>query len=476
MVFDFPASSLSSPRSTSNGTKFPTDFIWGVAGSAWQIEGGLQFGGRGPSVLDTIGALSPNGTAATPGTNDSVIANMHYFLYKQDIARLAALGVPYYSFSISWSRIVPFGLAESPVNTEALAHYDDVIETCMQYGITPFVTLMHADQPLLVNISDASLTVNFLFYAKQVMTRYGNRVPYWVTFNEPNILPTFGAASWEGVKEIVRAHAAVYDWYKEELKGVGQISMKFANNLAIPLNLTDTSHVEAAYRYQDYILGIMGSPLFLGEQIPRSVLSTRGVITPFGNEELSQLAGKIDYYSLDAYTPQLVAPPVGGIDACVNNTQHPLWPICVDVSTYKQADDWLIGQPSNDYSHIASQYVRQQVGYVWQTYRPRGIMVSEFGYNAVGEADLPLDTQRYDLLRSTYYQQYLDELLKAKQEDGANVIGALAWSFADNNEFGSYKQQYGLQSVNRTDGTLTRSYKRSFFDLVDWFHAYVESH
>ena len=71
--------------------------------------------------------------------------------YDADIARIAALGVPAYSFSISWSRIMPFG--RGPINEEGLAHYDDVINTCLEYGVEPIVTLYHWDLPLYVKSS-----------------------------------------------------------------------------------------------------------------------------------------------------------------------------------------------------------------------------------------------------------------------------------------------------------------------------------
>lgn len=64
-------------------------------------------------------------------------------------------------------------------------------------------------------------------------------------------------------------------------------------------------------------------------------------------------------------------------------------------------------------------------------------------------------------------------MLKSIYEDGVNVIGALAWSFVDNNEFGSYEQQYGLQYVNRTNGRFTRKFKRSIFDYVEFMQEYV---
>ncbi|KAK5699768.1 hypothetical protein LTR97_005899 [Elasticomyces elasticus] len=87
----------------------------------------------------------------------------------------------------------------------------------------------------------------------------------------------------------------------------------------------------------------------------------------------------------------------------------------------------------------------------------------------------PTVAQLYDLERTLYYQEFLRETLKAIYEDGVNVIGALAWSFVDNDEFTSYYQQYGLQHVNRTNGEFTRSYKRSMFDYVHFFHKYVSA-
>lgn len=158
--------------------KLPSDFIWGVAGSAFQIEGGLTEDGRGPSQLDTFGAL--------PNTDDfanAEVADMNYWLYKQDIARLAAIGIPYYSFSISWTRIVPFGEVGSPINEPGLEHYDDLINTCIEYGIKPIVTLSHDDAPLNLTYLDSRFPDAFLYYAKVAMARYSDRVSHWVTLN-----------------------------------------------------------------------------------------------------------------------------------------------------------------------------------------------------------------------------------------------------------------------------------------------------
>lgn len=136
--------------------KFPTGFWWGVASAAYQVEGAAKAEGRGPSIWDVL-LHRVTGYSVANQTGD--IANNQYYLYKQgkfqypksmraltltlilDIARIAALGVKTYSFSISWSRVMPFG--NGPINELALAHYDDVIDTCIEYGVEPSVTLYH---------------------------------------------------------------------------------------------------------------------------------------------------------------------------------------------------------------------------------------------------------------------------------------------------------------------------------------------
>lgn len=480
----FPPALYEQPYIASNMSQLPKDFIWGVAGSAWQSEGGLQVEGRGPCFFDTVGALTGPALPAwnfSDSFNDSNIANMNYFLYKQDIARLAAIGIPYYSFSIAWSRVVPFGVAGSPVNTEALDHYDDVINTCLEYGITPIVTLLHIDAPLGQIPTDESSREHFLYYAQVVMTRYADRVPIWITINEPNNPVFYGYST---LTNILLQHADVYHWYKDVLGGTGQVSLKLVNLAAMPRDMTNQDDIEAALRYQDFDLGIMSNPMFLGEQYPESVLSTTGLnMTALTDDELAWINGTADFYAIDPYVAQFASPPTAydntTIAACAANTSHPLWPKCVDLS-YTQRNGWLLGAHGYDsHSYIAPRYMRQQMGYIWHTFRPARILIAEFGFPVYGEADASggaprtLPDQRLDLDRTLYLQEYLAEMMKIIYEDGVRVMGALAWTLADDNEFGTYSDQFGMQSVNRTDGLFTRTYKRSMFDFVDFFQKHV---
>ena len=454
--------------------QLPKNFVWGLTGSAWQIEGALMQEGRGPSALDYIGAIGSPLIGETPGPqNDSNVANLNYYLYKQDIARLAAIGIPYYHFSISWTRIVPFGVANSPVNTQGLDHYDDVIKTCLEYGIIPMVTLMHFDSPTSVSTDDTDFTTHFLYYARQVMARYADRVAIWITFNEPNAIVGNVKTNYNALTHILQAHSSTYDWYKNDLKGTGQISIKLANNLAVPLNASDPTHVTAAQRSQEFSLGIMANPLFLGQQYSAEVLNTPELnLTALTDAQIASFHGRADFYSADAYSAIFVSPDIDGIDACTRNSSNPLWPLCV-VTTETQANGWVMGEASNAYSYIAPQYVREQLGYIWKTFQPPAVIITEFGFPVFQEFAKSFDAQRYDLSRTLYYQTYLNEVLKAIHIDKVHVMGTLAWAYADNNEFGSFANMYGMQLINRTNPDLTRTYKRSIFDYVDFYHSHI---
>lgn len=305
---------------------FPDDFIFGVAGSAVQIEGAVALQGRSPSLLEK---MIPDNKA------QDYVTNENYFLYKQDIERLAAMGVEYYSFSIPWSRILPFVVPGTPVNKEAIDHYDDLINTVLDAGMQPVVTMLHFDSPLMfVDIDEIHAPPDigynnagyqnetfvdaFVNYGKVLLTHFADRVPIWNTFNEP-LLYSF---NFQGVDNVVHAHAQVYHFYHDELKASGNLGIKFNDNFGVPKDAANASHVDAANRFQEMQLDIFANPIFLGKQYPESVLTTLPGARPLNDSELAYMNHTSDFFGVDPYTATVVSPADQGIAACEIGRAH----------------------------------------------------------------------------------------------------------------------------------------------------------
>lgn len=159
---------------------FPEGFMFGVSGSASQIEGATAEEGKGPSLMDIL---------VQDDRAKDYVTNENYYLYKQDIERIAAMGARYYSFSVAWTRILPFGIG--PVNQQGIDHYNDLIDFVISKGMVPVLTLLHFDTPTVfyaANLSafqdppligyvnggyqNESFVDAFVNYAKIVMTHY----------------------------------------------------------------------------------------------------------------------------------------------------------------------------------------------------------------------------------------------------------------------------------------------------------------
>lgn len=158
-------------------------FLWGVATSAYQIEGATQEDGRGPSIWDAFaqrpGAIR-DGSTGEPACD-------HYRRYEEDIALMQSLGVRAYRFSVAWPRILPEGRGR--INPKGLAFYDRLVDRLLASGITPFLTLYHWDLPLALEERGGwrSRETAFAFaeYAEAVAQALADRVPFFATLNEP---------------------------------------------------------------------------------------------------------------------------------------------------------------------------------------------------------------------------------------------------------------------------------------------------
>jgi len=455
---------------------FPEGFMLGVSGAAAQIEGAVATEGRTPTFPDLIGN--------SPGLAYDYTTIENYFLYKQDIVRLASMGVKYYSFSIPWTRILPFVLPGTPVNSYGLDHYDNLINFVISQGMTPTVTMLHFDTPMIFYGSSADTALPtvvgyanggyqnetfedaFVNYGKILMTHFADRVPIWFTYNEPFAYSFNG----KSVDTVIKSHARLYHFYHSTLNGTGRVGLKLSNNFGVPLDPNNSTDLEAAKQFNEFQIGTFANSIMLGIDYPEAFKIREPNYVPLTAEDLAYLNGTADFMGVDPYTSTVITAPPGGIAACVanpNKTTNPLFPFCVVQSETTQLG-WDIGYRSQSYVYITPKYFRTYLSYLWNTWK-LPILVTEFGFTVFDESRKSLGAQRYDLERSQYYLSFMSEMLRAIWEDGVEVLGAFAWCFADNWEWGDYGQQFGLQAVNRT--TQERFYKKSFFDLVEFVNS-----
>jgi beta-glucosidase/6-phospho-beta-glucosidase/beta-galactosidase len=229
--------------------------------------------------------------------------------------------------------------------------------------------------------------------------------------------------------------------------------------------------VQAADHFNSFQLGPFCNPVYLGIDYPDSYKSTISDYVPLTADDLAYLNGTADFIGVDPYTATVIAPPVpgdfGSVTDCAGNSSDTFRPYCVNQTT-ANIYGWDIGYRSQSYVYLTPTYLRSYLNYLYNTFRTP-VVITEFGFPVFGEADKELPDQLFDTPRSLYYLSFMSEVLTAIWEDGVQVDGAFAWSFADNWEFGDYSAHFGIQTVNRT--TQERRYKKSFFDFVDFMRA-----
>ena len=185
---------------------FRDDFLWGGACAANQFEGAWDVDGKGPSVPD----MCTNGSHTSPkwvttGIRPDRLYPSHeaidlYHHYKEDIALFAEMGFKCFRLSIAWTRILPNGDDAQP-NEAGLAFYDSIFDECQKYGIEPLVTSCHFDTPIALikkygGWKDRRMVDAYVHYCDIIFRRYKDKVKYWLTFNEINMLlhmPFMGA-------------------------------------------------------------------------------------------------------------------------------------------------------------------------------------------------------------------------------------------------------------------------------------------
>jgi beta-glucosidase len=477
---------------------------FGVATSAYQVEGATDADGRGVSIWDTF-AHRPGAIA---DSSDGSVACASYERWDDDLALLGELGVATYRFSVAWPRVQPTG--SGPPAHAGLAYYDRMVDDLLAAGIEPLVTLYHWDLPQAVEDAGGwparATTGRFADYTAAVAARLADRVRVWATVNEPWCTAFHGYASGHhapGRREPAAAYAAAHHLLVAHALGAQAVhainpsaEVGIVLNL-VPVRLQDPGGAAAAQMI-DAIQNRLWLDALLRGDYPQELaewLADPGLIRP-GDLEL--IAGSADWLGVNYYTPyrggaagappvprpthdmsasEYSGPPAAGTSPYSPHSPYsPYSPYSI-TEPYDDVDDDLSAYPGAPPATFHRLAPRSTMG--WEV-DPAGLeevlarlrvlaprlplRVTENGMACPDTARTP-DGLVDDQDRIAYLHSHLAALGRARRA-GSNVRDYLVWTLLDNFEWAyGYQQRFGLAEV--VAGTLTRRPKRSF----QWYAA-----
>ena len=453
--------------------RFPEGFLWGGAVAANQYEGAYDVDGKGLSIQDVL----PKGGLGAPPTDQPTSDNLKlegidfYHRYAEDIALFAEMGFKVFRFSIAWSRIFPNGDETEP-NEAGLAFYDRVLDECEKYGIEPLVTISHYETPLHLakaydGWTDRRLIGFYERYARTLFERFGNRVTYWLTFNEINSVlhaPLMSGGIWTPKEQLSKTQ--LYQAIHNELvasASATKIAREVAPNakigcmiLAMPTYpLTpDPDDVWAAklIEHDNYAFGdihVRGS--YPGYYLRK--LRELGVELDITDEDREILKNTVDFVSFSYYMSVCeTADPskrVEGRGNIMGGVQNPT----LEVSEW----GWSIDPVG----------LRVVLNDFWERWQVPLFIVE----NGLGAMDKLTEVDGVKTVEDGYRTAYLrDHLIQVREaiEDGVDLLGYTWWGPIDlvSASTAELSKRYGFIYVDRNSdgsGSLERYRKQSFY-------------
>ncbi|PON32154.1 Glycoside hydrolase [Parasponia andersonii] len=470
--------------------QFPEDFIFGTASAAYQYEGAANESGRKPSIWDTFTNDYPEKIA---DHSSGAVAQDFYHRYEEDIEYMSDIGFDTFRFSISWSRILPYGTPDI-INSEGVEFYHKLINYLKAKGLKPVVTLFHWDLPqALENKYGGLLSQNFVKdfrkYAGFCFQEFGNSVEQWITFNEPYVFATHGYQTgikapgrcshyagnctkgnsavepYKVIHHLLLAHAEAVHlyWNKYQLKQKGIIGLTEASHWMVPKFYTPESST-AAYRALDFMLGWTVHPITYGDY-PETMRNLVGCRLPkFTKAQSALLKGSFDFLGLNYYTARYAEEYNA---TCFNPTPENDSRVLLTTEKNgvpigdKTALDWLYVYPKG---------IEDLVLYVKENYNNPNIYITENGFvdPKINDTIDCSNSALKDDGRIKFHRDHLWHLLNAIKA-GANVKGYFIWSFEDNFEWqDGYTAKFGIYCIDYKN-QLARKPKKS----VSWFQKFL---
>lgn len=459
------------------------DFLWGGAVAANQCEGAYREDGKGISTADcfTAGAVDRKREftdGIIPGKNyPSHEAIDFYHHYKEDITLFAEMGFKCFRTSINWTRIFPNGDETEP-NEKGLAFYDDLFAECLKYGIEPVVTISHYETPYHLAETIGSwrsreMIDHYLRFCEVIFRRYRDKVKYWMTFNEINVLVlnsemAVGIRLKEGEDFHQTLYQAAHHMFVASAKAVKlghsiNPAFKIGMMMLYPTFYGETCHpldqlkcmeaIDIHYLFSDVqVRGYYSNKAVRFLEKKRVKLKTE----PEDEEILKN--GTVDYIGFSYYNSNVASHRMDR-DMTPGNMLHTV------KNPYLKASDW--GWTVDPVG------LRLALNYLYDRYQIP-LFVVENGLGAVDEVEE--DGSIHDTYRIAYLRDHIGQMKLAVEEDGVELMGYTPWGCIDlvSAGTGEMKKRYGFIYVDKDNdgnGTLGRSRKDSFA----WYRKVIAS-
>uniref|UniRef100_A0A3P9HL08 Lactase n=1 Tax=Oryzias latipes TaxID=8090 RepID=A0A3P9HL08_ORYLA len=474
-VWDKFGSQTAAERDVFLDESFPSGFQWATSAESFKVEGGWLEGGKGETIWDRFGH---DNLAFENQTAD--LACDSYNKVEYDVYLLRGLQVNTYQFSISWARIFPSGHRDSQTEKGVL-YYDKLINTLIESGIQPVVTLYHWDLPQALQDNggwtNPTIVDAFKDYADFCFSRFGDRVKTWNTFSSPWVVSHAGHGTGEhppGVKDyasssyqvthnIIKSHAEAWHVYNDKYRETqgGKVGIALNSDWAEPKTPANPEDIAAADRYLQFMLGWFAHPIFvdgdysvaLKTQIELKLKecpsSPPAVLPVFTSEEKARIKGTADFFGLNHFTSRLVNTVKGGCTSGPEGVGD--YAAGVDPSWPSTASDWIYSAPWG---------LRRLLNYISLEYLSATkvpIYITGNGMPTANSSETINDVSRVEYLR-----RYINEALKAI--DGVDVQRFTVQSLMDGFEGPQgYSESFGLTHVNFEDANRPRTPKQSAY-------------
>ena len=445
---------------------FRDDFVWGVASSAYQVEGRDPEDGCGKNIWDTF---TEEGRILDG--KDAYTACDHMHRYKEDYKLMKLLGIKAYRFSMSWARILPEGTGK--VNEKAIAMYRDMILSMKENGIEPYITMYHWEFPQALQDKGGWLNEDviqwFGEYAKVVAENFSDICEYFITLNEPECFVGLGHLSGVHAPGLKLPYKDVFQIAHNALRAHGQavinlrkyacrpIKVGYAPTCGMAYPATDSPEdIEAArktlfgfHQPMDnwtWNVAWFNDPVFLGRYPEEGLKKFAEYLPEITDEDMKLISQPLDFMGQNIYNGYMMRQGEDGEPEYVDR----------EAGAAKTAAGWPV-TPECFYYGVKFLYERYHLP----------LYITENGMSC--HDDVSLDGRVHDPNRQNFLDLYISALQRAN-DDGADVRGYFLWTFLDNFEWDKgYTERFGIVYVD------FKTQKRIVKDSAFWYQKIIES-